>query len=123
MSRSEKRLKAVRRLREIEIFTQEPCAVRWDQMEGTGRVRKCLLCNLNVYDFSSMKPEEILDVIRLHEGRLCAQFFARSDGTMTIEHCNTQPPTAYAQTRLRGRVAFNPIGADVEIQLSGGWCD
>ncbi|MGV0028944.1 hypothetical protein [Phormidesmis priestleyi] len=59
-------------------------------MVGDRRVRKCPYCQLNVYNFMGMAPDEILEVINAHEGKLCAQFYARSDGTMTLEVCDDQ---------------------------------
>ena len=57
-------------------------------MEGNGYVKKCHYCQLNVYDFLGMSPDEILDLINRYEGKLCAQFYARTDGTMTLGPCS-----------------------------------
>ena len=99
MAKREQRLKAVRRLENVEIIHQERCEVRWSEMEGDDRVRHCGHCHLNVYNFAGMMPEDICTVIRTHEDRLCAQFYARKDGTMTLEPC-AQRETSM----LRGRV-------------------
>ncbi|BAY60448.1 hypothetical protein NIES22_05070 [Calothrix brevissima NIES-22] len=87
MSKKERRFKAVSSLDDVEIIIQEPCQVRWADMEGNSDVRKCHYCQLNVYNFLSKSPDEIINLINLHEGKLCAQFFARYDVTMTIESC------------------------------------
>jgi hypothetical protein len=86
--RKERRFQAIRRLEDVDIVVQEPCTVSWGDMKGDGLVRKCYLCKLNVYDFAGMHPDQILALINQHEGKLCAQFYARSDGTMTMESCD-----------------------------------
>lgn len=103
MPKREKRLKAVLRLDDVEIINQERCYARWDDMEGNDTVRRCTYCQLNVYNFARMSPEEICNAINTHEGRLCAQFYARPDGTMMLEPCSQRA------TMLRGRVAVREI--------------
>jgi hypothetical protein len=88
LPRKERRFQAIRRLEDVEIIVREPCTVSWGNMEGDRFVRKCPICQLNVYDFAGMPPDKILALINQHEGKLCAQFYARSDGTMTVESCD-----------------------------------
>jgi hypothetical protein len=59
-------------------------------MEGGSYVRNCPLCHLNVYNFAGLSADEILALINQYEGKLCAQFYARADGTMTMEACDQQ---------------------------------
>ena len=87
-SRKERRFRAVQQLEDVEIRVQNPCAVSWGAMKGDQFVRICPICQLNVYNFATLSPDEIVALINQHEGKLCAQFYARSDGTMTIEHCD-----------------------------------
>lgn len=82
-------------------------------MEGDDTVRKCHACQLNVYNFAGMSPEEICDVINRHGDKLCAQFYARSDGTMTIESCAEQD-----HVMLRGRIAIRHLDREVDSQIS-----
>jgi hypothetical protein len=103
MAKREQRLKAVRRLEDVEIINQNPCDARWQDMRGDDRVRHCFYCNLNVYNFAGLSPAEIFQIIQTHEGRLCAQFYARADGTMTLEDCDRQE-----QALLRGRLVIQP---------------
>ena len=91
LPRKERRFQAIRRLEDVEITVQNPCSVSWGDMEGDRRVRKCPTCSLNVYDFVGMSPDQILAVVNCYEGRLCAQFYARADGTMTVESCDQSP--------------------------------
>ncbi|HEY9646669.1 MAG TPA: hypothetical protein V6C88_09880 [Chroococcidiopsis sp.] len=87
-SRKERRLRAIRRLEDVEISVEEPCQVPWEQMTGDRLVRHCHVCDLNVYNFAGMSPEQILALVNQREGRLCAQFYAREDGTMTVNPCS-----------------------------------
>lgn len=64
-----------------------PCPMRWEDMRGTGRVRHCEHCDLNVYNLSAMTPEDAADLVTRAEGRLCATFYRRADGTMIPSDC------------------------------------
>jgi hypothetical protein len=92
MSRREKRLKALHKLKELTLLYENPCSVRWQDMEndpsGDRRVKYCSFCQLKVYDFCQLSPEAILELLRLHEGKLCAQCYVRADGTVTLTHCD-----------------------------------
>jgi hypothetical protein len=56
-------------------------------MKGDDRVRFCSQCSLNVYNLSSMKPEEAESLVQQHEGRLCVRFYRRRDGTVLTGDC------------------------------------
>ena len=64
-----------------------PCPVGWDQMTGDERVRRCDLCELQVYDISRMTRREAESFIANTEGRICARLFRRSDGTVITRDC------------------------------------
>lgn len=52
----------------IESYrTAMECEARWELMKGTDRYRRCLLCGLNLYDFSDMELPKALKVIRHQE--------------------------------------------------------
>ncbi|WP_319420142.1 hypothetical protein [Pleurocapsa sp. FMAR1] len=88
LPRKERRFQAIRRLEGVEIRVQKPCTFSWGDMQGDRLVRKCPFCCLNVYDFARMSRAQILALVNQHEGKLCAQFYARADGTMTVEPCH-----------------------------------
>lgn len=92
MSRRERRLKALHKLKEMKISYQNPCSVRWKDLEddptGDRRVKHCTMCQLKVYDFCQLSPEAILELLVRHEGKLCAQCYVRADGTVTLAHCD-----------------------------------
>ena len=69
----------------IRIAT--PCPTSWEQMTGEERVRFCSLCNLNVYNFSSLTKREAEALIATTEGRLCARLYRRRDGTLITKDC------------------------------------
>lgn len=69
----------------IRIAT--PCPISWEQMAGDERVRFCSVCNLNVYNFSSLTKREAEALITTTEGRLCARLYRRRDGTVITKDC------------------------------------
>jgi hypothetical protein len=69
------------------IQIASPCSASWDRMPGNDRVRHCPECNLDVYNFSAMSRADIEHIVASHEGRLCARFYQRADGTMLTQNC------------------------------------
>lgn len=64
-----------------------PCPMKWSQMKGDERTRHCDRCKLNVYNLSAMTAPEATRLITLAEGRICATFFRRDDGTVLTRDC------------------------------------
>src|SRR5436305_12755958 len=56
-------------------------------MQGDHRVRHCSECNLNVYNFSAMTERQIQRLLLTTNGRLCARWYRRSDGTILTSDC------------------------------------
>jgi hypothetical protein len=71
----------------MELRIASPCSADWDRMQGDDRVRYCPECKLNVYNFDAMDSGEIESLARNREGRLCARFYARPDGTLLTQNC------------------------------------
>src|SRR5262245_12452990 len=69
------------------IQVAAPCSVSWDAMAGDERSRFCPQCRLNVYNLSAMSRTEAEALIREKEGRLCARFYRRADGTVLTADC------------------------------------
>jgi len=65
-------------------------------MIGDERVRYCPECKLNIYNFSAMPEGDIQRLIAERDGRLCARWFRRADGTMLTADC----PVGF-RTRVR----------------------
>jgi hypothetical protein len=83
------------------VTVASPCSARWGHMVGDERVRFCLQCQKNVYNFSAMTAEEIARVVREKEGRLCARFYRRADGTMLTADCTMGTGRLWRQVRTR----------------------
>jgi hypothetical protein len=64
-----------------------PCSVAWDKMIGNERTRFCDLCELNVYDISSMARSEVEELVESKKGRLCLRLYRRVDGTVLTRDC------------------------------------
>lgn len=56
-------------------------------MIGDDRVRFCPQCKLNVYNFSALPETEIERLIARRDGRLCARWYRRADGTVLTSDC------------------------------------
>ena len=69
------------------IRLASPCTVSWDSMTGDDKVRHCGQCRLNVYNLSELSVTEADALIREKEGRLCAWFYKRADGTILTRDC------------------------------------
>jgi hypothetical protein len=64
-----------------------PCKASWDQMAGDDRVRHCVQCNKNVYNFSAMTRAEAVTLVRERTGELCVRMYKREDGTVLTADC------------------------------------
>lgn len=69
------------------VRVASPCSADWNQMYGTDRKRFCGQCKLNVYNLSAMTRDEAESLIMNSEGRLCARFYRRPDGTIITKDC------------------------------------
>ena len=70
-----------------DIRIASPCTANWYRMAGDDRVRHCAQCNLDVFNLSAMTPAEISALLERREGRICARFYQRKDGTMLTQNC------------------------------------
>jgi hypothetical protein len=80
-----------------EVRIASPCHANWDKMPGDARVRHCGECDLDVFNFSEMSEREIERLVEERQGRLCARYYQRPDGTMLTKNC----PTAFRASLLR----------------------
>jgi hypothetical protein len=88
LSRFERQIKTLRRLKDIELILENPCHMLWEEMKGDDRIRECDRCQHKVYNFLGLPPQEILDLINRHEGKLCGQVYVRGDGTVSLDSCD-----------------------------------
>jgi hypothetical protein len=69
-----------------KIKIASPCSADWDQMLGNEQVRFCKNCNINVYNISNMSKKQAEFLISNKEGRLCATFYRRTNGTILTQN-------------------------------------
>jgi hypothetical protein len=99
------------------IHVASPCPADWQKMSGDERVRFCPECNLNVYNFSAMTAAEVERIVSRTEGRLCARFYQRADGTVLTKNC----PVGFRAALWRGtRVASATLAAVLSMRPALG---
>ena len=69
------------------IRIAKPCSADWAKMTGDERVRRCSLCDKDVYDLSAMERGEAEEFVRTREGRTCVRFWRRADGRFLTQDC------------------------------------
>ncbi len=69
------------------IRVARPCRADWNQMTGDDRVRHCGSCNKRVYNLSEMTREAAQALLTEKEGKLCARYYQRADGTIVLADC------------------------------------
>jgi len=69
----------------IQLAT--PCSADWSAMPGDSRTRFCASCAKNVYNLSDMTRAQAQALVNEKEGRMCAVFFRRADGTVLTDDC------------------------------------
>lgn len=89
------------------ISIASPCTADWNTMTGDEHVRFCAQCRLNVYNLSAMSRDEALDLVQRTQGRLCARFFRRADGTVLTQDC----PVGLRALRRKAAAALSRIVA------------
>lgn len=95
-----------------EIRIASPCSADWNKMAGDARVRHCAECNLDVYNFSEMSDANISRIVAEREGRLCARFYQRSDGSMLTQNC---PAGLRAVARRVSKFASAALAAAMSV--------
>jgi hypothetical protein len=73
------------------------CEVTWEEMSGSGCVKFCERCKLQVYDFSSMELPEAEKLIFKQEGTKTFTLYKRTDGKFLTRNC----PLGIARKRTR----------------------
>jgi hypothetical protein len=87
-----------RRINNLEnIRVASPCQTDWDAMLGDERERFCRECNKSVYNLSALTRKQAATLISDKQGKLCAKFSLRPDGTLlTLEPAATRAPRGRA---------------------------
>lgn len=94
-------------------------------MAGDERVRYCPECKLNVYNFTEMSDADIESIISRRDGRLCARFYQRSDGTMLTQNCPVglravvRRVSGFASAALAAVISVGPAFATAPLTKHG----
>jgi len=86
-----------RRIRLDQIKVASPCPVSWSDMLGDDRVRLCTHCSKKVYNLSALTRNDGEDLVTKKNGKLCALFYVRRDGSIMNADC----PIGLAEIRKR----------------------
>jgi len=76
-----------------QVRIASPCPVRWDDMHGDDRLRRCDECNLNVHNISGLSRSEAEAFLRRAADvsarglRVCVGYWRRPDGTILTRDC------------------------------------
>ena len=97
------------------IRVASPCRADWEGMGGDERVRFCRECSLNVYNISEMTRREAEALLARTEGRLCARFYRRADGTVITKDCPRGLRALRRRVATRAGAAFAAL-----LALAGG---
>jgi hypothetical protein len=94
-----------------------PCPMRWEDMTGDEKKRHCAQCNLSVYNLSAMTRAEAESLLASkRDGRMCAGFYRRADGTVLTRDC----PVGLAAAKERVRRAVARVAAALGLVVAGG---
>ena len=91
-----------------------PCLAAWSEMSGDDRVRFCGLCQRHVFNLSALTAAEAQALVERTEGKLCARFHQRRDGTILTADCPVGASQA-AHSRLRRLVTCSAVGLVVAL--------
>ena len=100
-----------------QISVASPCHESWENMDGDERARFCGQCRKHVYNFAEMTRPEIEALVVAKEGKFCARFYRRPDGTLLTRDC---PVGLLAVRRRLWRAAIG-IVATVAAVTAGLW--
>lgn len=93
------------------------CPADWEQMEGDERSRYCRSCSKHVYNLSAMDSAQVVSLIREKEGKLCARFYRRCDGTIVTASCRDRRKTNFLQFSLASLLTL-VTGAAVALGIA-----
>ena len=98
-----------------QITITSPCSADWDSMIGNDHVRFCRHCHLNVHNLSEMTRKEALELVRSSQGRLCARYVRRPDGTIQTSDL---PAQLHGIKRRASRIAAGACTAALSLSAS-----
>ena len=95
-----------------------PCTARWDQMTGDDRVRHCNQCDKSVYNLSGMTRDEAEALVIERNGKLCARYYQRRDGTIVFSDCKREDHHRWVAAGAAALLAAGVGAAGTLAQLS-----
>ena len=96
-----------RPVRSLRLRVASPCTEDWEGMTGNHLVRYCGKCEKNVYNLSELTTSEATRLVEQMEGRMCATFYARTDGSVLTADC----PVGARKVRRKRQVIAAAFGA------------
>jgi hypothetical protein len=97
------------------IKVASPCSADWEAMVGNNRQRHCGECKLDVYNLSGMTRQEAENLIMNSEGRVCARFYRRPDGTVITKDC----PVGWQAVKQRMSKVWTAVASIMITAVSG----
>lgn len=71
----------------VDFKPATPCGSQWDSMTGSGRIKFCQHCKLQVYDFAKTEMPEAKETIYKQEGKENFSLYKRKDGKFLTSDC------------------------------------
>ena len=108
-----------------------PCHVRWEDMDGDGRVRHCAQCDLKVHNLAGLTEAEAEALLRAsfdpdggRGARFCAMIYRRPDGTIITADCPVglgalRVRTRRAGARIAGALGLSGLAATLAAGAAG----
>ncbi len=100
-----------------------PCDAAWADMTGDEQSRFCGHCEKNVYDLTTMEPDDIVSLIEATEGKFCGRLYKRTDGTVMTEDCPVGLARVLKKAKRRtyqaAAFALTLIGSAASLALYG----
>ncbi len=84
-----------------------PCSEDWNAMIGNDRQRFCGKCEMYVYNLSGMSKADAESMIATSEGRICARFYRRADGSVMTKDC----PVGWQRVKNRTRTVVTAFAS------------
>lgn len=101
----------------------EPCDASWEAM-GSGAVRRCDLCDLEVWDLASLTEAQVRGALALRGERFCARVTRGADGAVQTRDARRPAATAMllggALALLSGEALAQDAGAPARVEVSLG---
>lgn len=96
-----------RAVRSLRLRVASPCTEDWEGMTGNHLVRYCGKCEKSVYNLSELTAPEATRLVEQMEGRMCATFYTRRDGSVLTADC----PVGARKVRRKRQVIAAAFGA------------